>query len=53
MMAKAALFSKPVPAIAFIILALVSDQVIKLLVEAYLPLQQMVPVIPFLALYRT
>ncbi|NTJ41192.1 signal peptidase II [Agrobacterium larrymoorei] len=52
-MAKAALFSKPVPAIAFILLALLTDQVVKLLVEDYLPLQEMVPVAPFLALYRT
>lgn len=29
------------------------DQIVKQLVEAYLPLQEMVPVAPFLALYRT
>ncbi|WP_296083910.1 signal peptidase II [uncultured Agrobacterium sp.] len=52
-MAKPALFSRPAPAIAFILLAVIADQVIKLLVEKYLPLQEMVPVIPFLALYRT
>ncbi|WP_288430295.1 signal peptidase II [uncultured Agrobacterium sp.] len=52
-MAKTALFSKPAPAIVFILLALLTDQIIKVLVEAYLPLQEMVPVIPFLALYRT
>ncbi|KQO77175.1 signal peptidase II [Rhizobium sp. Leaf262] len=52
-MAKPALFSKPIPAIALIVFALIADQIIKLLVEAYLPLQQMVPVMPYLALYRT
>ncbi|MES5099824.1 signal peptidase II [Agrobacterium sp. BA1120] len=52
-MAKPALFSKPIPAIALIVFALIADQIIKLLVEAYLPLQQMVPVMPFWALYRT
>ncbi len=52
-MAKPALFSRPAPAIALILLALLADQIIKVLVEKYLPLQEIVPVIPFLALYRT
>ncbi|MCZ7889549.1 MULTISPECIES: signal peptidase II [Agrobacterium] len=52
-MAKAALFSKIGPAFALIAAALVLDQIVKQLVEAYLPLQEMVPVVPFLALYRT
>jgi len=52
-MAKAALFSKLGPAFALIAAALVLDQIVKQLVEAYLPLQEMVPVAPFLALYRT
>ncbi|WP_223568258.1 signal peptidase II [Agrobacterium tumefaciens] len=52
-MAKAALFSKLGPAFALIVAALVLDQIVKQLVEAYLPLQEMVPVAPFLALYRT
>lgn len=52
-MAKPALFSRPAPAIALILLAVLADQIIKVLVEKYLPLQEMVPVIPFLALYRT
>lgn len=47
------MFSKPLPAIALIVFALLADQIVKLLVEAYLPLQEMVPVIPFVALYRT
>lgn len=53
MMAKPALFSRPIPALALITVALIADQIIKLLVEAYLPLQEMVPVMPFWALYRT
>ncbi len=53
MMAKPALFSKLAPAVALIVIALITDQVVKLLVEAYLPLQEMVPVVPYLALYRT
>ena len=52
-MAKAALFSKIGPAFALIAAALVLDQIVKQLVEAYLPMQEMVPVVPFLALYRT
>jgi signal peptidase II len=52
-MAKAALFSKFGPAFVLIVVALVLDQIVKQLVEAYLPLQEMVPVVPFLALYRT
>lgn len=52
-MAKPALFSRPAPAIAFILLAVLADQIIKVLVEKYLPLQEMVPVVPLLALYRT
>jgi signal peptidase II len=52
-MTKAGVFSKPLPAIALIAFALLADQIVKLLVEAYLPLQEMVPVIPFVALYRT
>ncbi len=53
MMQNTAVFSKTVPAVALIVAALVLDQVVKLLVEAYLPLLEMVPVMPFLALYRT
>lgn len=53
MMTKPALFSRPIPAVIFIVIALITDQIVKLLVEAYLPLQEMVPVMPFWALYRT
>lgn len=47
------LFARPTVAVAFILVALVLDQVIKYLVEQHLPFQQMVEVVPHLALYRT
>lgn len=50
---KPALFSRPLPILIFVILAVLADQLIKVAVEAYLPLQQPVHVVPFLALYRT
>lgn len=53
MTGKPALFSRPLPVTIFVLLAVLLDQAIKQLVEAYLPLQEMVPVIPMLALYRT
>lgn len=48
-----ALFSRPLPALLLIVMALVLDQVIKAAVEAYLPLHEPVHVVPMLALYRT
>ena len=50
---KQVLFSRPLPIAVFILLALITDQVIKYLVELYLPLNQAVHVVPMLALYRT
>lgn len=47
------LFERPAVALSFIVAALLADQWIKYLVEAYLPFEQAVPVIPHLALYRT
>ncbi|WOS63137.1 signal peptidase II [Sinorhizobium fredii] len=47
------LFSRPLPIALFILVALVADQAIKYLVEAFLPLQEAVPIVPMLALYRT
>lgn len=52
-MDKRPLFARPAVALAFIVIALVLDQLIKYLVEIYLPFQQPVPVVPYLALYRT
>jgi signal peptidase II len=47
------LFSRPLPIALFILVAIAADQLIKYLVEAFLPFQEAVPVIPMLALYRT
>ncbi|WP_026619578.1 signal peptidase II [Ensifer sp. WSM1721] len=47
------LFSRPLPIAIFILVALATDQLLKYLVEAFLPFQEAVPVIPMLALYRT
>lgn len=46
-------FARPPAAATFIVLALMLDQWIKYLVEAHLPFEQAVPVVPHLALYRT
>jgi len=53
MIARAAPLSRPVTAAIVILIAVVLDQAVKLLVEASLPLEQAVPILPFLALYRT
>ncbi|GGF94409.1 lipoprotein signal peptidase [Rhizobium wenxiniae] len=45
--------SHPLIAGIVIVAAVILDQVIKLAVEAYLPMHEAVPVIPFLALFRT
>ncbi len=50
---KAALFSRPLPILIFIVIAVILDQAIKIMVDHWLPLQEMVPIIPMLALYRT
>lgn len=47
------LLSRPVPIAIFIIVAVLLDQLIKVAVEAFLPLQEAVPLLPVLALYRT
>ncbi|CAD7043539.1 signal peptidase II [Pseudorhizobium halotolerans] len=53
MVATASRFSRPLVAGVLIVIAVVLDQAIKLAVEAYLPLEEAVPVLPMLALYRT
>ncbi|MGO4351779.1 signal peptidase II [Rhizobium sp. RAF36] len=50
---RPALFSRPLPILLFIVVAVILDQAVKIAVDHYLPLQEMVPVIPMLALYRT
>ena len=47
------LFARPPAAVAFILVALLVDQWIKYMVEQHLPFQQLVEVVPYLALYRT
>ena len=47
------LFSRPVFLVAFILIAMLIDQVVKMAVEAYLPMHEAVAVLPMLALYRT
>ena len=50
---RPALFSRPVPILIFIVVAVLVDQIVKIAVDRYLPLQEAVPVVPMLALYRT
>lgn len=50
---RPALFSRPLPILIFIVIAVILDQIVKIAVDHYLPLQEAVPVIPMLALYRT
>ncbi|MEK1924823.1 MAG: signal peptidase II [Rhizobium giardinii] len=53
MMEKTAIFSRPLPILILVVVAVLLDQAIKAAVEMWLPFQQAVPVIPMLALYRT
>ncbi|HEX2146243.1 MAG TPA: signal peptidase II, partial [Pseudorhizobium sp.] len=53
MSASPALLARPAVAVSVIVIAVILDQAIKFAVEAYLPLQEAVPLIPMLALYRT
>jgi signal peptidase II len=50
---RVAFLSRPLTAAVVIILAVILDQAIKIAVEAYLPMHELVPVIPYLALFRT
>jgi signal peptidase II len=50
---RSALLARWPAAATFIALAVILDQVSKFLVEAHLPLHEMMPVLPFWALYRT
>ncbi|CAN7261750.1 signal peptidase II [Pararhizobium sp. LjRoot255] len=53
MMEKTAIFSRPLPILILVVVAMLLDQAIKAAVEIWLPFQQAVPVLPMLALYRT
>lgn len=52
-MERVPFFSRTIVAAAVVVLMLTADQLIKVAVETWLPLQQDVPLLPFLALYRT
>ncbi|WP_436082836.1 signal peptidase II [Pararhizobium sp. LjRoot235] len=52
-MEKTAIFSRPLPILILVVVAMLLDQAIKAAVEMWLPFQQAVPVVPMLALYRT
>ena len=52
-MNKVSLFSRAVPAILLIVALLILDQLTKIAVDHYLPLQEPVHLLPVLALYRT
>ncbi|WP_105438633.1 signal peptidase II [Neorhizobium sp. T25_13] len=53
MTARVALLSRPLVALIVIVIAVILDQVVKIAVENYLPMQEAVPLLPVLALYRT
>jgi len=53
MSGRTALFSRPLPIAIFILVAILLDQAVKVAVEAWLPFEQAVPVVPMLALFRT
>ncbi|CDN46220.1 signal peptidase II [Neorhizobium galegae] len=53
MTGRVALLSRPLVALIVIVVAVVLDQVVKIAVENYLPMQEAVPLLPLLALYRT
>jgi signal peptidase II len=50
---RVAYLSRPLTAVVVIIVAVILDQAIKIAVENYLPMHEAVPVMPFLALFRT
>lgn len=50
---RVAFLSRPLTALIVIIVAVILDQAVKIAVENYLPMQEAVPLLPVLALYRT
>ncbi|SFA96661.1 signal peptidase II [Rhizobium sp. NFR07] len=50
---RVAYLSRPLTAVIVIIIAVILDQAIKIAVENSLPMHEAVPVMPFLALFRT
>ncbi|WP_112802488.1 signal peptidase II [Neorhizobium sp. S3-V5DH] len=50
---RASFLSRPLVALIVIVVAVVLDQMVKIAVENYLPMEEAVPLLPVLALYRT
>lgn len=50
---RATFLSRPLVALIVIVVAVVLDQMVKIAVENYLPMEEAVPLLPVLALYRT
>ena len=50
---RATFLSRPLVALIVIVVAVVLDQVVKIAVENYLPMEEAVSLLPVLALYRT
>ncbi len=50
---RASFLSRPLAALIVIVVAVVLDQVVKIAVENYLPMEEAVSLLPVLALYRT
>lgn len=50
---RASFLSRPLAALIVIVVAVVLDQVVKIAVERYLPMEEAVSLLPVLALYRT
>ena len=53
MSVKVSPFSRPLPILLLVVAAILADQASKILVDSLLPLHEAVPVMPFLALFRT
>lgn len=53
MTTRIALLSRPLLALLVIVIAVALDQAVKIAVENHLPMQEAVPLLPVLALYRT
>lgn len=53
MTARVSPFSRPLPILVLVLAAIILDQISKIAVDHGLPLQEVVPVMPFLSLYRT
>jgi signal peptidase II len=50
---RVSFLSRPLTALIVIVVAVVLDQAVKIAVENYLPMEEAVPLLPVLALYRT